>query len=173
MRFGAAITLSHLVRVIDFRSCFSEVKQKQVCFLRRKVTWHGALFVTLCLISGKEGKNKTNWQERKFHPRRGERITSKHSDPGRYRKFESWDVWGEMWASSMPKHPRNHRWESQILTKGERKFNPKLQPSWLGRWWTRCPRSSWWQAQVPTCSNAELLHLRCACQALHSMPKEG
>lgn len=38
-------------------------------------------------------------------------------------------------------------------------------------WWTRCPRSLQWQAQVPTRSNAELLHLGCACQPVHSIPK--
>lgn len=34
-------------------------------------------------------------------------------------------------ASSMPKHLRNLRWRSQIMSKGGgRKFKPKLQPSW-------------------------------------------
>lgn len=36
MWFGTAITLSHLVTVIDFRNCCSEVKQKLVHFLAKE-----------------------------------------------------------------------------------------------------------------------------------------
>lgn len=79
----------------------------------------------------KGSKNKTNCQVRKFQEE-VKRITANTAIQVGTENLRAGRSEMKCGASSMPKHLRNLKWGSQIMSKGgERKFKPKLQASWL------------------------------------------